>query len=145
METPTKGYFRYYPPIGDNPGSRVRLRHGYVTECVGYDKDENGKVTPFEVKVGDRVAIPLTTYPQVSTTYGYPQTALHQFEILGKQAAGSASLQAAGIVAPPTREDVSSYNSGARSYLHGDTVYFVRGDEVWSTSWFAPSEVQGPF
>ncbi|NVM76540.1 glutaminyl-tRNA synthetase [Duganella sp. SG902] len=50
METPTKGYFRYYPPIGDNPGSRVRLRHGYVTECVGYDKDENGKVVAVHVK-----------------------------------------------------------------------------------------------
>ena len=50
METPTKGYFRYYPPIGDNPGSRVRLRHGYVTECVGYDKDENGKVIAVHVK-----------------------------------------------------------------------------------------------
>ncbi|TFW16440.1 glutamine--tRNA ligase/YqeY domain fusion protein [Duganella callida] len=50
MEVPSKGYFRYYPPIGDNPGSRVRLRHGYVTECVGYDKDENGKVTAVHVK-----------------------------------------------------------------------------------------------
>ncbi|WP_343732163.1 glutamine--tRNA ligase/YqeY domain fusion protein [Duganella sp.] len=50
MEVPTKGYFRYYPPIGDNPGSRVRLRHGYVTECVGYDKDENGKVIAVHVK-----------------------------------------------------------------------------------------------
>ena len=50
MEAPTKGYFRYYPPIGDNPGSRVRLRHGYVTECVGYDKDENGKVIAVHVK-----------------------------------------------------------------------------------------------
>jgi hypothetical protein len=50
MEAPSKGYFRYYPPIGDNPGSRVRLRHGYVTECVGYDKDENGKVIAVHVK-----------------------------------------------------------------------------------------------
>ena len=50
MEVPTKGYFRYYPPIGDNPGSRVRLRHGYVTECTGYDKDENGKVIAVHVK-----------------------------------------------------------------------------------------------
>ena len=50
MEVPSKGYFRYYPPIGDNPGSRVRLRHGYVTECVGYDKDENGKVIAVHVK-----------------------------------------------------------------------------------------------
>ncbi|MYM65547.1 glutamine--tRNA ligase/YqeY domain fusion protein [Pseudoduganella sp. FT55W] len=50
MEAPSKGYFRYYPPIGDNPGSRVRLRHGYVTECTGYDKDENGKVIAVHVK-----------------------------------------------------------------------------------------------
>jgi len=50
METPSKGYFRYYPPIGDQPGARVRLRHGYVTECTGYDKDENGKVTAVRVK-----------------------------------------------------------------------------------------------
>jgi glutaminyl-tRNA synthetase len=50
MEVPIKGYFRYYPPIGDNPGSRVRLRHGYVTECTGFDKDENGKVIAVHVK-----------------------------------------------------------------------------------------------
>ncbi|SHN39008.1 glutaminyl-tRNA synthetase [Duganella sacchari] len=50
MEVPAKGYFRYYPPIGDAPGSRVRLRHGYVTECVGYDKDDNGKVIAVHVK-----------------------------------------------------------------------------------------------
>lgn len=50
METPVKGYFRYTPPVGDQPGSRVRLRHGFVTECVGYDKDEHGKVTAVHVK-----------------------------------------------------------------------------------------------
>ncbi|MYM24770.1 glutamine--tRNA ligase/YqeY domain fusion protein [Duganella sp. FT135W] len=50
METPVKGYFRYTPPVGDQPGSRVRLRHGFVTECVGYDKDENGKVIAVHVK-----------------------------------------------------------------------------------------------
>jgi glutaminyl-tRNA synthetase len=50
MEVPVKGYFRYYPPTGDNPGSRVRLRHGYVTECTGFDKDENGKVIAVHVK-----------------------------------------------------------------------------------------------
>lgn len=94
---------------------------------------------------GDRVAVPLTIWPQVSTTFGNPLTSLHQFEILGKQSAGSASLQAAGVVAPPTREDESDYSYSARSFIHGDTVYFVRGTEVWSTSWFAPSQVQGPF
>ena len=31
-ETPPKGYFRLYP------GNKVRLRYGYVIECIGYDK-----------------------------------------------------------------------------------------------------------
>ncbi|NHZ64214.1 glutamine--tRNA ligase/YqeY domain fusion protein [Massilia genomosp. 1] len=50
MEVPSKGYFRYFPPIGDAPGSRVRLRHGYVTECTGFDKDAEGNVTAVHVK-----------------------------------------------------------------------------------------------
>jgi glutaminyl-tRNA synthetase len=37
-ETPPKGYFRLFP------GNKVRLRYGYVVECTGCDKDENGKV-----------------------------------------------------------------------------------------------------
>ncbi|MGV7208872.1 glutamine--tRNA ligase/YqeY domain fusion protein [Oxalobacteraceae bacterium A2-2] len=49
MEVPSKGYFRYYPPADGKPGSRVRLRHGYVTECTGFDKDENGKVVAVHV------------------------------------------------------------------------------------------------
>jgi glutaminyl-tRNA synthetase len=44
MEVPSKGYFRLYPPIGDKPGSRVRLRYGFVVECTGYEKDADGKV-----------------------------------------------------------------------------------------------------
>ena len=38
METPTKGYFRLFP------GNKVRLKYGYVVECTGCDKDENGNV-----------------------------------------------------------------------------------------------------
>ncbi len=38
METPTKGYFRLFP------GNKVRLRYGYVVECTGCDKDDNGNV-----------------------------------------------------------------------------------------------------
>ena len=37
-ETPPKGYFRLFP------GNRVRLRYGYVLECIGADKDANGNV-----------------------------------------------------------------------------------------------------
>ncbi|MES2299635.1 MAG: glutamine--tRNA ligase/YqeY domain fusion protein [Pseudomonadota bacterium] len=45
MEVPSKGYFRLYPPIGEAPGSRVRLRYGYVVECTGFEKDADGAVT----------------------------------------------------------------------------------------------------
>ena len=37
-ETPPKGYFRLFP------GNRVRLRYGFVVECTGCDKDDDGKV-----------------------------------------------------------------------------------------------------
>ncbi|HEX8602784.1 MAG TPA: glutamine--tRNA ligase/YqeY domain fusion protein [Pseudoduganella sp.] len=49
MEVPSKGYFRFYPPIGDQPGARVRLKYGFVAECTGYDKDDNGKVIAVHV------------------------------------------------------------------------------------------------
>jgi glutaminyl-tRNA synthetase len=49
MEVPSKGYFRFFPPSGDTPGSRVRLRHGYVVECTGYDKDGDGNVSAVHV------------------------------------------------------------------------------------------------
>lgn len=45
MVEPIKGFFRLYPPKDGQPGSRVRLRHGFVIECTGYDTDANGQVT----------------------------------------------------------------------------------------------------
>ena len=50
MEVPVKGYFRLAPPNGDAPGSRVRLRYGYVVECTGFDKDAHGNVTAVHCK-----------------------------------------------------------------------------------------------
>jgi glutaminyl-tRNA synthetase len=38
MEVPSKGYFRLFP------GNKVRLRYGFVIECIGCDKDANGNV-----------------------------------------------------------------------------------------------------
>jgi glutaminyl-tRNA synthetase len=49
MEVPSKGYHRFYPPIDDKPGSRVRLKYGFVAECTGFDKDANGNVVAVHV------------------------------------------------------------------------------------------------
>ncbi|KMZ12105.1 Glutaminyl-tRNA synthetase [Candidatus Burkholderia humilis] len=38
QETPPKGYFRLFP------GNKVRLKYGFVVECTGANKDENGNV-----------------------------------------------------------------------------------------------------
>jgi len=38
MEQPPKGYFRLYP------GGQVRLRHAYVVECTGIEKDADGHI-----------------------------------------------------------------------------------------------------
>ena len=102
--------------------------------------------TYLPAEAADRIAVPGTVYPVLSPgVYVPPQTSLYQFEILGKQNAGSASLQVAGVVAPPVASESEIYDSSSRSFIHGDTVYFVRNGKVWSTSWFAPSQVQGPF
>jgi len=50
MEEPSKGFFRLSPPRTDaagvaQPGSRSRLKYGYVIECTGCEKDERGRVT----------------------------------------------------------------------------------------------------
>lgn len=39
MEEPPRKYYRLFP------GNEVRLMHAYFVKCVGFEKDENGKVT----------------------------------------------------------------------------------------------------
>jgi hypothetical protein len=92
----------------------------------------------------DRFAIPVTVYPALTPGGASPRTSLYQFEILGKQDATRASLQAAGVVAPPAG-DTDSPETSSRSFIHGDTVYYVRDGKVWSSSWLTPSQVLGPF
>ena len=45
QETPQKGFFRLYPPIGDQTGNKVRLRYGFVIQCTGYEKDDAGNIS----------------------------------------------------------------------------------------------------
>jgi glutaminyl-tRNA synthetase len=51
MEQPSKGFFRLSPPRrdaangADLPGSRARLKYGYVIQCTGCEKNDQGDVT----------------------------------------------------------------------------------------------------
>ncbi|MCL4184520.1 MAG: glutamine--tRNA ligase/YqeY domain fusion protein, partial [Burkholderiaceae bacterium] len=44
-EQPPKGFFRMFP------GNRVRLRYGYVVECTGFEKDDDGQVVAVHAEV----------------------------------------------------------------------------------------------
>jgi glutaminyl-tRNA synthetase len=44
-ETPPKGFFRL------TPGAMVRLRYGYVIQCLGCDKDADGRITAVHCEV----------------------------------------------------------------------------------------------
>ena len=44
-ETPPKGFFRLFP------GNKVRLKYGHVVECVGADKDAEGRVVQVRAKL----------------------------------------------------------------------------------------------
>ena len=55
-EAPVKGFFRLYPPRTDaaglsTPGNRVRLKYGMVVECIGCEKDAEGRISAVLVTV----------------------------------------------------------------------------------------------
>lgn len=50
MVSPVKGFFRLYPPQNGQPGSRVRLKYGFVVECTGFDLGADGKPAVVYVK-----------------------------------------------------------------------------------------------
>jgi hypothetical protein len=90
----------------------------------------------------DRFAVPAYVYTDLP---GPPtgRSALHQYEILGKQTPSSASLQETGYVSPP---DGALYAPGlSRAFIDGDAVYYVRDATVWGSFWSTPTQVNGPF
>ncbi len=58
MEEPTKGFFRLSPPRTDAQGqsvagSKVRLKYGYVIECLGTERDALGQLTVLAALIPD--------------------------------------------------------------------------------------------
>ena len=89
----------------------------------------------------DRFAIPasIATGTGAATSV---ETSLFQFEIGGKQDAAGAWLSQAGRVTPEAGESFFYVN---RSFIDGDTVWYVRDGTVWSSEWATPEQVHGPF
>jgi hypothetical protein len=41
--------------------------------------------------------------------------------------------------------EIPFISSRNRTFIHNDTVYYVRDESVWAAFWHTPSEVYGPY
>lgn len=89
----------------------------------------------------DRIAIPATLYSE-DGAYRFEESGLHFFEIREKNDVQFAALQRVGglVMAGPPQ-----FASRNRSFIHGDTVYYVHDEEVWAGLFRIPGPPNGPF
>jgi hypothetical protein len=120
-------------PIG-GPGSYSEAR--YDRHAFTYQADANGL---------DRFTVPASVF----ATDGSRQflgSALYLFEILDKNMPALATLNSVGSIEPTSIDpNAPSWVARSRSFIHDDTVYYIRDDDVWSAFWQTPTIVNGPF
>ena len=108
----------------------------YDRHAFTYQADINGV---------DRLAIPAQIYG-VDNSWQFEGSELHLFEILDKNTPSLAALNRVGVIAPlPANPESPDWVERSRSFLHGDTVYYIRDEEVWAAFWQSPSLMNGPF
>jgi hypothetical protein len=73
-------------------------------------------------------------------------TALHLFEVRDKAQPGMATLNATGVIDPSASDPNNpQWVLRNRAYIHDDTVFYIRDEDVWAAFWHTPSIVNGPF
>jgi len=90
----------------------------------------------------DRFAVPATLGFYSESAGYYHQDRLFLLEINGKNTPNLATIDQIGYI----NADKKTYHSDGshRSRIHGDSLYFINGTEVWSTLWTNPTQQQGP-
>lgn len=93
----------------------------------------------------DRLAIP-ANLQSLDGNFNFFESGLYLFEIRDKNSPPIASLNSVGSIRPPVDGEIRPYYSVRnRSFIHDDTVYYVRDEDVWSAFWDTPTIVNGPF
>ncbi len=77
--------------------------------------------------------------------YLFLGSALYLFEIRDKTMPALTTLNAVGAIEPPSAGSEPDWIERSRAFIHDDTVYYVRDDDVWAAFWDTPSIVNGPF
>lgn len=93
----------------------------------------------------DRFTIPANVYAE-DGSFTFLGSALYLFEIRDKDVPALASLVRIGSIAPPDTGTADPYWADRnRAFLHNDTAYYIRDEDVWAAFWHTPSLVNGPF
>jgi uncharacterized secreted protein with C-terminal beta-propeller domain len=116
------------------PGSFSEAR--YDRHAFTYQADANGL---------DRFTIPANLFA-TDGSYQFLGSALYLFEILDKDMPALAALNSVGSIEPPSiGPNDPDWVARSRAFIHDDTVYYLRDEDVWSALWHTPSIVNGPF
>ena len=92
----------------------------------------------------DRFTIPANVFAS-DGSYEYLGSALYLFEILSKDVPALAALNSVGSIEPPSSGQYPDWVERSRAFIHDDTVYYVRNEDVWAAYWHSPLVVNGPY
>lgn len=93
----------------------------------------------------DRFTIPAQVYAS-DGSWEFLGSALYLFEILDKDTPALTAMNRVGSIEPPSFDpNWPDWVERSRSYIHDDTVYYVRDEHVWAAFWHSPGVVNGPF
>jgi hypothetical protein len=108
----------------------------YDRHAFTYQADVNGL---------DRFTIPANVFA-ADGSYQFLGSALYLFEILDKNMPALAALNGVGSIEPPSvGPNDPEWVERSRAFIHDDTVYYIRDENVWATFWHIPSILNGPF
>lgn len=108
----------------------------YDRHAFTYQPDVNGV---------DRFAIPAQVYA-MDGSWQFQGSALYLFEILDKNMPSVAAMNRVGAIEPPPLDpNWPDWVERSRAFIHDDTVFYIRDEDVWAAFWQSPSLVNGPF
>ncbi len=108
----------------------------YDRHAFTYQSDVNGT---------DRFTIPAHVYA-ADGSWNYLGSALYLFEILDKDMPALTALNRVGAIEPPSLDpSAPDWVQRSRAFIHDDTVYYIRDEDVWAAFWTTPNVVNGPF
>jgi hypothetical protein len=93
----------------------------------------------------DRFTVPVRVYAS-DGSWQFERSALYLFEILDKNMPSLAALNRVGAIAPPSMDpNWPDWIERSRAFIHDDTVFYIRDEDVWAGFWHSPEILNGPF